>query len=373
MRTRRLWTVWMKVGKMATYQFPKQTIADVPIRGRTVLVRVDYNVPLENGRITSDFRIRAELPTLEYLLKQGARKVFLIAHLGRPEGVARELSLRPTAVDLAKLLDEPVDFVEYVPGVLGKPEDVAAATSRVAVLENLRFSEAEETDSEDFARALVEATGADLFVQDGFANVHRKHASMDAITKLLPAVAGYLVEKEVADVMKAIHDPVRPLLTIIGGAKVEDKAPMVEKMLEVADEICLGGKFAQDYTPPESEKILMPVDARKDAEGRSLDIGDRSAVAIVEAIDRAETIIWNGTVGMAEEAEFARSSELIATALGQSGKTTIICGGDTTGFVLNYQEKYRDLKYTLISTGGGASLELILGEPLPGLDCLLDK
>jgi phosphoglycerate kinase len=356
---------------MKTFQFSKRTVADEPIAGRTVLVRVDYNVPLADGKITNDFRIKASLPTLQYLLKREAKRVVLISHLGRPKGVDESLSLRPTAERLAELLTEPVEFVPYVPGLLG--DEPIDATARVVMLENLRFSPEEEADSTEFAEKLVGASGADLFVQDGFAVVHRAHASTDAITKLLPSVAGFLLEKEVSSIEGAISEPERPLLAIIGGAKSDDKIPLVNKMLDVADRVCLGGLLAQEYEGEPDDKVTMPVDGREDETGVRYDIGDRSALQIVQAIDDAATVIWNGTLGKAEVPEFARSSELVATALGRGDKTTIICGGDTTGFVMNYQALHPELQYTLISTGGGASLELILGQPLPGLSNLLDK
>ncbi len=353
--------------------FKKRTIADEPIAGRTVLLRVDYNVPLEQGKIMSDFRIRESLPTIEYLLQHDVKRIYLISHLGRPEGPDDSLSLRPTAERLAELLDEEV---KMLPFLLESPDKVlaTAGSARLVMLENLRFSSGEEENSADLAAQLVKQTGADLFVQDGFAVVHRAHASTEAITHLLPSVAGFLLEKEVSAITGAISDPRRPLLAIIGGSKGGDKIPLVAKMLEVADEVCLGGLLAQEYDGPADEKILMPVDGRADQAGVRFDIGDRSALAIVERIEAAQTIIWNGTVGRTEEPPFARSSELIATALGSHPeKTSIICGGDTTGFALNYQTTHPELRYTLISTGGGASLELILGQKLPGIEALLDK
>ncbi len=343
-----------------TYRFSKRTVAEEAVAGRTVLVREGYDLPMEDGKISNDFRIRASLPTLRYLLQHDAKRIVLIAHMGRPDGkVVPELSLRSAAERLGELLGEPIDF--------------ESGEGRIVMYENLRFSPLEEENSLEFAQELVDRSGAELFVQDAFSNLHRAHASMDAITKLLPSVAGFLVEKEVTDTKRAIVDPRRPLLAVIGGAK-EDKVPLIELMQRVADRVALGGLIGQDYRGADPDgKLLLPVDARTDESGVQFDIGDRSALAIVQAIDLAETVIWNGTVGKAEEPEFARSSELVATALGSGEKTTIICGGDTTGFVLDYQKTHPELQYTLVSTGGGASLDLILGQPLPGLASLLDK
>ena len=238
--------------------FTKQTVKDVKVRNQNVLVRVDYNVPMENGKITDDLRIRASLPTLEQLIKKGARRIILISHLGRPEGKkVPELSLKPVAERLAELLtDQKVGFVDDVSG-----PDVEEAVKKtpvggILVLENLRFFPGEEKNSSEFAREIAETTGADLFVQDGFAVIHRAHASTDAITKELPSVAGFLVEKEVTELDKLLTSPAHPFVIIIGGAKVDDKQPLIDKLSPLADAIFVGGKIAADAIHPTIPKFM---------------------------------------------------------------------------------------------------------------------
>lgn len=355
--------------------FRKKTVRDVEVAGKTVLVRVDYNVPMKDGAVVEDMRIRASLPTINYLLEQGAKKVVLISHLGRPDGeVKPEFSLAPVAGQLSSLLpDKSVSFVDATVG-----EDVKAAVETtpdgsVLLLENLRFSPAEEENSEEFARQIVESTGAELFVQDGFAVIHRAHASTDAIARMLPSVAGFLVEKEVASLEGAMNNPEHPLLVIIGGAKVEDKAPMIEKFLPIADMIAVGGKIAADGYEANDEKIYVATDFVTNDEGAKLDVGPDSTARIVEMIHDAKTIVWNGTLGMVEEKRYAHSSEAVAEALGVSDAMTIVGGGDTTGFVENILREQPNLTYSLVSTGGGASLELLSGKTLPGLEVLEDR
>ncbi len=356
-------------------KFRKKTIRDVSIAGKVVLVRVDYNVPMKDGRIVDDARIRASLPTLKYLIKNGAKKIILISHIGRPGGEeVLELSLGRVARRLASLLRG--RRVGFVDGIVG--EDVAAAVDYmprggILVLENLRFLLDEEENSDEFARQIVESTGADLFVQDGFAVIHRAHASTDAIAKILPSVAGFLLEKEVSRLEKVIHDPEHPLLVIVGGAKVEDKAPLIEKFLPVADMIAVGGKIAADGYVANDEKIYVAEDFVEDENGKKLDIGKNSTARILEMVHDAKTIVWNGTLGMVEDKRYAKASLAIATAIGMSDAMTIVGGGDTTGFVKTLRKDNPQLKFDLISTGGGASLELLCGKKLPGLEVLEDR
>ena len=232
------------------------------------------------------------------------------------------------------------------------------------MLENLRFSPAEEEDSDEFARQIVESTGAELFVQDGFAVIHRAHASTDAIARILPAVAGFLVEKEVSSLENAINNPEHPLLVIIGGAKVEDKTPMIEKFLPIADMIAVGGKIAADGYEATDEKVYVAEDFIENDEGAKLDIGENSAAHIVEMIHDAKTV---------EDERYAQSSLAVATAIGMADAMTIVGGGDTTGFVESVLREEPHLSFNLVSTGGGASLELLSGKKLPGLEVLEDR
>ena len=226
--------------------------------------------------------------------------------------------------------------------------------------------------NEEFAKEIVESTHATLFVQDGFAVVHRAHASTDAITRELPSVAGLLLEKEVDTLTKAVESPAHPLLVIIGGSKVDDKQPLIDKFMSLAENIAVGGKIAADGYASDNEKIYVAEDFVTDAEGRKLDIGAVSTEKIVALVNNAKTIVWNGVLGLVEQPEFAKSSTAVAEAIGRNQGTSIICGGDTSGFVESLEEKQPDLNYTLVSTGGGAALELLSGLPLPGVDALED-
>lgn len=347
------------------------TIRDLNAKNQTILIRVDYNVPLHDGEVENDLRIHASLPTIEYLLDHDAKKIILISHLGRPDGkVVPELSLEKVGGRLQDLLKTPVAFLPLPKDgeKLNIPEGI-----KVALLENLRFDGREESNDSAFAKNLVDATGADAFVQDGFAVVHRAHASTDAITRLLPSYAGFLVENEVANLSKVIENPVHPVLLIIGGAKVEDKQPLIDKFSDLADHILVGGKIAADGYRATSSKIIVASDFDEDAAKAKLDIGPVSTSEFAKFIAEAKTIIWNGCLGYVEDEAFTTSSSIVADLIGKkSGEdiTTVICGGDTTGFVENYLKSHPDLHYSLISTGGGAALEFLLGKELPGLKAI---
>lgn len=403
--------------------FFKQTIKTVPLAGETVLLRADYNVPLlGDGTIGDDFRIRASLPTIRQLLKDGC-KVVIVSHLGRPEGRDPKLSLVPVAQRLADLLKEPVRFVDQTVG-----DKVAMAVKRapkrsVIVLENLRFHPEEEANDEKFARQLAKDSGARYFVQDGFGVVHRAHASTSAITLQLPSVAGLLLEREYTTITDAMKAPKRPLVAVMGGAKVSDKIGVIEAFVGVADTIIIGGAMANTFlaykgfsmgkSKLETDQaetlgriyaaaadkvgadnvdkfIVLPTDvavaaAVDAAEPRrnvsvsavgpddiALDIGDASIEAMVKAVATAKTVVWNGTLGYAELPEFAHGSARLALALATQPKTaSIIGGGDTADFVLNWDARKGE-SFTHVSTGGGASLELMAGEKLPGIESLLD-
>ncbi|MBR3252656.1 phosphoglycerate kinase [Candidatus Saccharibacteria bacterium] len=342
-----------------------KTIKDLDLKDKTVLVRVDYNVPLKNGEVTSDLRIRASFPTINYLLKNGAAKIILISHLGRPEGKENpEFSLMPVAKELEKLLpDEKVDFKP-----LPKNGEKIELPAKISLLENLRFNPGEELDSKDFIKNIIDSVNADVFIQDGFAVVHRAHASTDAVKDFLPVYAGLLVEKEVTNLKSALENPAHPVVLLIGGSKVEDKQPLIDKFVDIADYILVGGKIAADGYKPTDSKILVANDFDENSEGAKLDIGPVSTAEFAKILGGAKTIIWNGVMGKVEDPTFTTASSILADVIGKnSDATTIICGGDTTGFVENYLETHPNLKYSLISTGGGASLEFLLGKDLPGL------
>jgi len=401
----------------------KKTIRDVPLERSTILLRTDYNVPLlEDGTIADDYRIRASLPTIRWLLKVGC-KVVIVTHLGRPEGVDLTLSLEPVAQRLAELLGEPVRFVDKTVGEKVRMAIKRAPKRSVTVLENLRFHPEEEANDDQFARQLARDSSARYFVQDGFGVVHRDHASTSAITTWLPSVAGLLLEKEYTMITSAMEHPERPFVAVLGGAKVSDKIAFVQRLVEKADHILIGGAMAntflaykgvnvgvskretgqtkvlKDIYAAATEKVgsgdvdeflVLPSDVATaktiDEEavrtvktiGRiadddlCLDIGDASAKRYVEIVRRAKTVIWNGTLGRAELPAFAKSSAELAGALTkQAGKQSVIGGGDTVDFVLDWDKK-RGGSFDHISTGGGASLQLMSGETLPGIEHLLD-
>lgn len=403
--------------------FYKQTIKTVPIENKTVLLRADYNVPLgKDGKITDDFRIRSSLPTITYLLNNNC-KVVIMSHLGRPEGRDEALSLEPIAQRLAELLGEPVRFVDQTVGDKVKMAIKRAPKRSVVVLENLRFDPREEANDKAFAKRIATDTGARYFVQDGFGVVHRAHASTEAITHYLPGVAGLLLEKEVSRITAAMQSPKRPLVAVMGGAKVSDKIPLIKRFVEVADTIIIGGAMAntilayRGYNMGKSkledgqkqildeiyaaaakkvgadkidEFIILPSDVAvaheidAGAERRTvavgavsandiaLDIGEKSIEKMITVVQNAKTVIWNGTLGYAELPNFAHGSARLALALASHPNiTSIIGGGDTADFVLHW-DAAEGKSFTHVSTGGGASLELMAGEKLPGVEALLD-
>lgn len=385
-----------------------RTLRDIDVEDKIVLVRTDYNVPLElddagEWQVASDLRIRASLPTLRYLREHGAKKIILISHLGRPKGKDPALSLAPVAERLAWLLAQEgsagsdssmvpptVDFVDHldVKGVKSDRVENDPCSAKLAVtrvksaieqlpkggiilLENLRFDPREKANDMDFARELIDATGAEIFVQDGFAVTHRAHASTDALARLLPSAAGLLVEKEVAGLGQAIRNPEHPFVIIIGGAKAEDKQPLIDEFKVPADQILVGGKIAADGYKTDDPKVYVAEDFDEDAKGNRLDVGPLATAKFLEVLGTAKTVLWNGVLGKTEDPAFATSSEMVAKYLGEHHEIeTIICGGDTTGFVEGLVEKYPNLRFSLISTGGGAALEFLLGNKMPGIEAL---
>jgi 3-phosphoglycerate kinase len=404
-------------------KFFKKTIRDVPLEGTTVLLRADYNVPLkDDGSIHDDYRIRASLPTVKRLLKDGCR-VVIISHLGRPEGRDESLSLQPAAQRLAELLHEPVRFVDQTIGDKVRMAVKRSPSRGVVVLENLRFHSEEEANDETFARKLARDSGAKYFVQDGFGVVHRDHASTAAITLFLPSVAGLLLEKEYVSIVGAMKHPKRPLVAIMGGAKVSDKIQVVDELVEKADQLLIGGAMANTFLANNGvdvgaskyedgqEAVIAAIYSAIDAKVGSdkatdflelpsdvvvaesvdepaknrvtdvnevasnekiLDIGPKTIKRYTDVIENACTVIWNGTLGYAELAVFAKGSAAVAEAMvAHKDVESIIGGGDTADFAIHWDKKKGD-SFSHVSTGGGASLELMAGQKLPGIEHLLD-
>ena len=349
-----------------------KTIENIDIKDKIILVRTDYNVPMKDGKITDDLRIRASLPTLQYLLEHDAKRIFLISHLGRPEGkIDPKFTLSPVADALRKLL--PKQKIGFYPLPESGESIKVPDNVKIALLENLRFDPGEESNSDDFIQNIVQATKAELYVQDGFAVIHRAHASTDAIKNHLPIYAGLLIANEVKNLSSVTQHPPKPVLLIIGGAKVDDKQPLIDKFTTKADHIFVGGKIAADGYKSQNSKITVATDFDENQKGEKLDIGPLSTGELAGLITDADTIIWNGLLGYAEDPAYATASTIAAELIGEKrGSTTIICGGDTTGFVENLIREHENLQYSLVSTGGGAALEFLLGKKLPGLESIKD-
>lgn len=393
----------------------KKTVKDVDVRSKRVLVRVDYNVPLDaNGNVSDDKRITASLPTINYLLEQGAR-IILCSHLGRPKGeVKKEFSLAPVAKRLKELL--PNVNIYFASDCIGEEVQQKAAALKdgeILLLENLRFHKEEEKNDPEFAKKL--ASLAEIYVSDAFGTVHRAHASTAGVAAYLPAVAGFLIGKELSIMGGALENPERPFVAILGGAKVADKIGVITNLLNKCDTLLIGGGMAYTFfkamgyeigdslldaesidlakqlmenAKQKGVKLLLPVDTvvakafAADAEHmtvasnaipagwQGLDIGEKTRELFAAEIKNAKTVIWNGPMGVFEFPEFAKGTEAVAKACAECGGTTIIGGGDSASAVkkLGYADKM-----THISTGGGASLEFLEGKVLPGVAALNDK
>lgn len=390
--------------------FNKKTIRDVDVKGKRVLVRVDFNVPIKDGKIGDDTRIRAALPTLEYLLENGAALI-LCAHLGRPKGLPLpEYSLKPLAGYLAQLLGRPVSFAE---DCLGPKADEAAKAlnpGEALLLENTRFHAGEKKNDPKMAKQL--ASLADVYVNDAFGAAHRAHASTEGVARFLPSAAGFLLEKEIKYLGQAIADPEKPFVVILGGAKISDKIGVIKNLLEKAESILIGGGMAntffkaQGYPVADSlvdddaldmarelvemagPHLRLPVDViiadkfeadaahKTMATGpipdgwRILDIGPETVAHYAKVIREANTVVWNGPMGVFEFPAFAKGTLGIAQALAGSDAVTIVGGGESVAAVK--QSGLAD-KITHISTGGGASLAMLEGLTLPALAALQDK
>ena len=436
--------------------FNKKTINDVDVQGKVILLRADYNVPIEysedgSAKILNNYRIRSSLPTIKNLIERGAKKIIIISHMGRPksvEGIAdldelehlpngtRKYSLRPVFNNLRELLraeglNFPMNFhttpifprTRYSVSMKDADDDY-----KIEMLENLRFSKAEKNNLPEFAEALVQVTGADLFVQDGFGVIHREHTSTSEIAKKMPSVAGLLLKKEYSTILQAFKNPERPFVAVMGGAKISDKLPLIEKFIERADKIIVAGAMANTFLKYLNVKvgksriedgqneiieqifklaerkvgfnglrsfIILPEDVAvvsefsKDAERIEksvtavleneiiLDLGEKSIQRIENEILNAKMIVWNGTIGCAEFENFAEGSSRTCSASSKAtknGAKSIVGGGDTSAFVLDWSsQNAENADFSLISTGGGAALELMSGEILPGFEVLENK
>ena len=393
-------------------------ISTKTLRGRRVLVRVDYNVPVEDGTVTDDTRIRATLPTLKYLTDNGAR-VVLVSHFGRPKGKWRdEMSLAPAAARLAEIIDVPVRFVPDIVGGDAKEAADGLAPGSIVVLENVRFLAGEETNDPKLSEAL--AGFADIYVNDAFGSAHRAHASTCGVPEVMkqtgrPAVAGMLMEKELRFLGGALENPERPFAAILGGAKISGKIDVIDNLLPRVDHLLIGGAMANTFfralgletgkslveedridmarklLEAAGSKIVLPVDcvvageakagartwllARDEVppEGSILDIGPKSVATFRDFIERSRTILWNGPMGLFEIDDFAEGTRGVARAVADvsaRGATTIVGGGDTAAAV--EQAGLAD-RMTHVSTGGGASLEFLEGRALPGVAILDDE
>lgn len=393
----------------------KKTVKDIEVKGRRALVRCDFNVPLKDGVITDDIRIVSALPTIRYLMDGGA-KVILMSHLGRPDGEPKkEFTLAPVAARLSELLNTEVKFVSSDTVVDDRVREAAAELKdgQVMLLENVRFRKEETKNGADFAKELAQL--GDFFVNDAFGTAHRAHASTAGVADYLPAVSGFLIEKEVEFLGNAVENPKRPFVAIMGGAKVGDKIPVIENLLKKVDTLIIGGGMAYTFFKSQGleigtsildkdnvelaaellkkaeaagVKMLLPVDCvcgrefkndteyavfdrdKIPADMMGLDIGPETAKLYRHAVAEAATVVWNGPMGVFEMPNFAKGTRAVAEALAESSAVTVIGGGDSAAAVEQFG--LAD-KMTHISTGGGASLEFLEGKVLPGIAVIEDK
>ncbi len=391
----------------------KKTIEDLDVKGKRVLVRCDFNVKMENGVITSDKRIVASLPTIQYLIKHGA-KVILCSHLGRPKGEYNpEFSMKPVAERLSELLGQPVKLAKDVVGESAQSLAASLKDGEVMLLENVRFEPGETKNDPELSKKF--AALADLYVNDAFGSAHRAHSSTAGVAEYLPSACGYLIQKEIQFIGGALENPKRPLVAILGGAKVSDKIGVITNLIDKCDTLIIGGGMAYTFMKAlghnvgnsllEEDKIelaaemmqkakdkginfLIPVDNKVGKEYKpdteamvvnsdeipdgwmGLDIGPKTQKLFADAIQGAGTVIWNGPMGVSEWNNFAAGTIAVATAIAESGAISIIGGGDSAAAIekLGFADKMSH-----ISTGGGASLEFLEGKELPGIAALDDK
>ncbi len=392
----------------------KKTVRDIDVKGKKVLVRCDFNVPQdENGNITDNRRIVSSLPTIKYLMENGA-KIILCSHLGRPKGeVKKEFSLAPVAKELSKQLGIEVKLAKDVIGESAKELTSNIKEGEVVLLENVRFHREETDNDPEFAKKL--ASFADVFVNDAFGTAHRAHASTAGVANYLPAVSGFLIEKELNFMGNALENPERPFVAILGGKKVSDKIGVIDSLLEKVDTLIIGGGMAYTFfkamgynvgnsiceldkldlatelmekAKAKGVKLMLPVDTKvgkefdKDTESKivkyteipdgweGFDIGTETIKMYEEELKKAKTVVWNGPVGLFEFEQFAVGTNSIAKCLANVDAITIIGGGDSAAAI---EKAGLSDKFSHISTGGGASLEFLEGKKLPGIECLQDK
>lgn len=394
--------------------YNKKSVEDIDVSGKKVLVRCDFNVPLDADlNITDENRINGALPTIQYLVDHHA-KVILCSHLGRPKnGPEAKFSLKPVAKALSAKLGKEVQMAEDVIGADAKAKAAALKEGDVLIIENVRFHKEEEKNDREFAKEL--ASLAEIYVNDAFGTAHRAHASTEGVSHYLPSVCGYLIQKEIEIMGKALSNPVRPFVAILGGAKVSDKIGVINNLIDKVDTLIVGGGMAYTFNKAngyaiadsiceedkldlakelmakakaKGVKFLLPVDNRAgdkyapdchdilvDSDNipdgyMGLDIGPKTEKLFADAIKGAGTVVWNGPMGVSEWEKFANGTKAVATAVAESGSVSIIGGGDSAAAIENLG--FAD-KMTHISTGGGASLEFLEGLELPGIACLEDK
>lgn len=392
----------------------KKTVRDINVEGKKVLVRCDFNVPIdENGKITDNRRIVGALDTIKYLMDKNA-KVILCSHLGRPKGeYKKEFSLEPVAKELSRLLGKEVKLAGDIVGDSAKSLVANMKEGDIVLLENVRFDPREEKNDEEFSKEL--ASLAEVFVNDAFGTAHRAHSSTTGVASFLPAVSGFLIEKELKFLGSSLENPERPFVAILGGKKVSDKIGVINSLLEKVDTLMIGGAMAYTFfkaqgynvgnsiceldkldlansliekAKEKNVKLMLPIDTKigrefkKDTESKTVvwtdipdgwegfDIGEKTIEMYKEELKKAKTIIWNGPVGLFEFDQFAIGTNEIANLLATLDAKTIIGGGDSAAAV---EKAGLSDKMTHISTGGGASLEFLEGKKLPGIECLMDK
>lgn len=388
----------------------KKTVKDIDLKDKRVLMRVDFNVPMKDGKVTDDKRIRASLPTIKYVLDQGA-SLILMSHLGRPKSASdSEFSLRPAAEVLSSLLERPV---RMAPDTVGSEVETMVKELQpgdVLMLENTRFHPEEEKNDLEFAKQM--SVLGEVYVNDAFGSAHRAHASTEGVARFLPAVSGLLMEQELEYLGRAVGNPEHPYIAILGGAKISDKIDVVESLLSKADKLIIGGGMANTFLAAQGlnmqdslvedsaidtaksilekagDKLILPVDAviadkfeenatsqvvdvdKIPAGWRILDVGPKTLELYKQAVDGAKLIVWNGPVGVFEMPKFAEGTFALARQLAESGATTVIGGGDSASAV---KKAGVAKQMTHVSTGGGASLEYLEGKELPGVVALMDK
>jgi len=388
----------------------KKTVRDIDLKGKRVLMRVDFNVPMADGKVTDDKRIKASLPTIKYVLDQGA-SLILMSHFGRPKGGPDpEFSLRAAAEVLASHLGIPVKMAPDTIDAEAEAMAKALKPGEVLMLENTRFNKGEEKNDLDLAKRM--AALADIYVDDAFGSAHRAHSSTEGVAHFLPAVSGFLMEQELEYLGRAVANPEHPYIAILGGAKISDKIAVVESLLSKADKVIIGGGMANTFLAAKGlnmrdslveeasletaksimeqagDKLVLPVDAvvadKFEAEANSqvvdvdmipagwrmMDVGPRTLELYKQVLDGARLIVWNGPVGVFEMPRFAEGTFALARMLAESGATTVIGGGDSASAV---KKAGVAKQMTHVSTGGGASLEFLEGKELPGVAALMDK